>query len=164
MASGAKKPNRNPDLSGFTPAGGGLIDKQQLDEARRRADKTSGIAMLVIGIFATITSMTSFTENALAMQYSQLFAQYGISPYVRPAALPALSMVGIIAHPALYATTLYLVLLRWKRNKRAMWLIVIGAILGMGLTFLLVTIGISLHPELIAAAQSGMLPGTPATP
>ena len=83
---------------------------------------------------------------------------------MRPAALPTLSMVGIIAHPALYAITLYLVLLRWKRKKRAMWLIVIGAILGMGLTFLLVTIGISLHPELVAAAQSGMLPGTPATP
>ncbi|CAG7845076.1 hypothetical protein USB125703_01333 [Pseudoclavibacter triregionum] len=164
MASGSRKPgDRTPDLSRVPPPGGGPlgpsgIDPSRLEEARRRADRSSGISLLILGIGMTIMSMTMLTENAMATQFSALFEQYGIEPYVRPAGLGALATAGLIGHPLIYALTLYTTLLRWRRGKRAMWIILLGALAGAAFTFGIISTGITMHPELMHAIQTGATP------
>lgn len=166
MTSGSPEPGRrpNPNLSKLVPGPGGLVDREELAEARRKADRSSGIMLLALGLVVTVMNMSMLTENSLAAQYASVFQSYGIDPYERPAGLGAVSLAGVIGHPVIYAATLYVALVRWGRKRRAMWVIVLGAVVSMLFTFLLVTVGMSLHPELIAAAQQGAMPTGVATP
>lgn len=166
MASGSPEPgrDRNPNLTRFTPGPGGLIDQQAFDEARRRADRATGIALLVLGIGVTVMNMAMLTENALAAQYAAVFSSYGIAPYARPEGLAALSLAGIVGHPLIYAATLYTCILRWRRGKRALWVIILGSLASMALTFAIITLGMTMHPELAAVIEQGALPTATATP
>lgn len=137
--------------------------RTQLRESRRRVDKIYGIGLLVFGLLATIVNMTFFSENALAQQFAALFDEYGIEPYVRPAGLATLSIVGIIGHPVIYAVTLYLTLIVWRRDRIAAWIPVVGAVVAMLFTVALMLIGVALHPELLQAAATSPL-STPPSP
>lgn len=137
-------------------------DREQQRATRRRIDRVYGIALLVVGIFATIVSMSSFTENALAQQYAMVFEQYGVADYARPAGLATLSLIGIIGQPVIYALTLYLTLIVWRRGKMAAWIPLVGAVLAIVFSGALVAIGAFLHPELIAAITASA--GTPLSP
>lgn len=136
--------------------------QRRLRELRRRGDKVYGIILLVIGLGAAVVSMSSFTETALAAQYAALFEEFDAGPYLRPAGLTALSWVGILVHPVIYAVTLYLTLLRWRRRKPAAWIPVIGALVSLLFSWGLLAIGTALHPALLAAATavSPLQPGT----
>lgn len=160
MASGSSEPgrDRNPNLTPIAPGPGGPVDRTTLDEARRRADRTSGIALLLLGIGITIMHMLSCTENALAAQFAATFQSYGIEPYRRPAGLSAISLAGLIGHPLIYAATLYAAILRWKRGKRALWLILLGSIAAMAFTMGLAAIGTTMHPELVEVIEQGGMP------
>ncbi|GGA60517.1 hypothetical protein GCM10011490_08340 [Pseudoclavibacter endophyticus] len=132
--------------------------QKQLREARRRVDKIYGIGLLVFGMLATIVNMTFFTENALAQQFAALFDEYGIATYARPAGLTTLSLVGIIGHPVIYAITLYITLIVWRRDRIAAWIPVVGAVVAMLFTVALMLIGVALHPELLQAAMTAPSP------
>ncbi|KAB1657913.1 hypothetical protein F8O01_06440 [Pseudoclavibacter chungangensis] len=154
--------SRNPNLSNFTATPMGVVDTEKLKENRRRSDRMVGIMLLAVGILATITNMVMFTENSLAMTFASFYEQYGVGAYTRPDGLTALSLVGILGHPAIYAIALYLTLIRWRAGKRAAWIPVLGAVLATLFSFALIMLGIMMHPELVqaltAAAQQTPAP------
>lgn len=124
------------------------VDPEAMEKARDRADRTTGVMMLIVGAFATISNMLALTENSLAASFAQMYAQLEIGAYHRPPGLETLSTVGIFGHPIIYGITLYIALRRWKAKKRTMWLIVLGAVVAFLFSLGVIGAGISLHPEL----------------
>ncbi|MDO5051688.1 MAG: DUF6264 family protein [Pseudoclavibacter sp.] len=124
-------------------------ERAEFQRRRTMQDRVFGIGLLVFGGLGTIMHMQLCTVNALAAGYAQLFAQNGLSPYVRPDGLEALSWAGLAAHPLLYALVLYWSLVRRRAGKRFMWLPVLGSLAAMLLTLLLSAIGVAMHPQLL---------------
>lgn len=124
----------------------------------RRIDLIYGIALFVMGIVATISSMTALTENALAAQAAAMFEQYEAGDYVRADGLAWISLAGIIVHPLNYALWLWIALGRWRAEKLAAWCAIVGAIVGWLMSTLLVTAALMMHPQLTDAVlkQAGL--------
>ena len=146
-------PGASPVGSGGSGGPGGL-DREALREARKRTDRVYGGSLLAVGVVATIISMSAFTENALAIQFATLFEQYGLQHYTRPPVLAGLSLTGIIGMPVIYATTLYLALLRWRAGKFGSWIVFLGAALAFGFTAALMFVGVAMHPQLLELATT----------
>ena len=170
---GPRGPEGSP--SGGLPGGPGGpngLDPAAIAAARRRADLTMGIMLFAFGLVATMFNMVSLTENMLAQQIATLYEQFGVSPYVRPDGLGAVSTVGVIGLPVIYGFFLYIALRRWYAGKRAMWVPLVGAIATFAFTVMLVGAAIALHPTLMDAVMTaqttgvapGATPGSSGTP
>ena len=109
------------------------------------------IAFFVIGIGGTIMHMLTTTQSSIITQAAQAFAQYGVGEYHRPAGLEVIEWAGIILQPLNYAVWLWIALQRMRRGKSALWTAFVGAVIAWILTFALVGIALSLHPELVDA-------------
>ncbi len=147
---------------GNTP--GPVPNPDQLRELQRKSDRSTAIALFVIGLFATVFNMTGVTEQALVSNAAEFFRANNLGDYHRPAELAPISWVGVIGYVVNYAAWLYLALVRYRAGKQATWCAFVGALIALLFGTIIGVLSLAAHPQIIDFATQSMMSGTAPTP